>query len=238
MCRLHDCVSNSGMATAAHSGGAKGLAPVKRLALPMKASASLGKVSMLAHALAWISTRVRELAAIARKVERGHLISPAADRQWHARLDKVTAEPGLPSIIRKLGAEWEEKIALIRDHVLGRDTIALERVCEVAYATAEKIKLQHFEDKSVSWKVFLEKQLISGSAAAHRFVKRGSRFYSGATTVGEGNLRSAPPPGSGPARSKGVAGYLGKTRRAPHRAMAGAHGQRGGVAGDHGRRCP
>ena len=48
-------------------GRARGVATASRLALPKRASASLGEVPMKAHALKWLSTRVWELAHYSRK---------------------------------------------------------------------------------------------------------------------------------------------------------------------------
>ena len=193
LCRLHGKVDKDGMGAKAFTGRSNGLVSVKRFALPMRASAAMGKVSIPVHALAWLETRVRELAHMSRKVERGHLITPMAAQQWRAIMLKVTATSGLPSVIRKLGIEWEEKLEAVRRHVPGKDTFTLERVCAVARATAETMKIQHLEEKASSWKMFVEKQLSSGAANAHRLVKRDAAPCVDTTTVGAPEHRTASP---------------------------------------------
>ena len=193
LCRVHGCVTLQGMAPDAHSGRSQGLRTVQRLALPMRASADLGKVSMPAHALAWLSTRVKELANVSRKIERGHLISPKAHAQWTDIMNKVTAQRGLPEFIRKLGVEWEEKLDLVKNHTPGRDTYSLERVSEVASAMAHKFKADHFETRTSAWKSFVAKQLKNGAASAHRLVKREAAPVFDTATTGFADARTASP---------------------------------------------
>ena len=193
LCRLHGCVSPQGMAKNSHSGRSQGLRTVQRLALPMRASAELGKVSMPAHALAWLSTRVKELANVSRKVERGHLISSKAYAQWTDIMNKVTAQRGLPEFIRKLGIEWEEKLDFVKNHTPGRDTFSLERISELAKVLAHKIKADHFETRASSWKNFVDKQLKNGAASAHRLVKREAAPVFDTATTGSADARTASP---------------------------------------------
>ena len=195
LCRLHGHVNDRGLAAAAYTGRAAGLRVVQRLALPMRASASLGKVSIPVHALEWMCIRVRELACISRKIERGHFISQNALRQWTAIMSKVTSSKGLPSVVRKLGVEWEEKLEFIRAHNPGEDTYALERICEVAHAKAESMKLEHFQARTTSWQQFVDRQLKTGAAAAHRLVKRDSTPCTNTASVGEGPSRTSSPQG-------------------------------------------
>ena len=170
LCRLHGCVDGKGMAATARSGRASGLRVVQRYALPMKASASLGKVSIPAHALAWLAIRVRELAHMSHIVEREQVISANALQQWSAIMDKVTAKTGLPSVVRKISLEWEEKIEFIRAHTPGRDTFGLERIGELAQSAAREIKTKHLEQKAESWKTFVDAQITNGASVAHRLV--------------------------------------------------------------------
>ena len=116
LCRLHGHVNIEGMAAAAYTGRSAGVRVVQKIALPMKASAALRKVSMPAHALAWLSTRVRELACFSCKIERGHQISENARVQWTSIMDRVLAGTGLPEIIRRIAPAWEEKLDFIRSH--------------------------------------------------------------------------------------------------------------------------
>ena len=193
LCRMHGHVNASGLAAAAYSGRGEGLRVIQRLALPMRASSALGKVSIPAHALVWLSTRVRELACIARKIERGRSISESARVQWTRIMDKVLASKGLPEVIRKLGIEWIEKLEFIHSNVPGQDTYSLERIAEVAYSTAESLKLEHLDNKSKSWQAFVDKQLKTGAAAAHRLVKRDAAQCNDNATVGSGEKRTASP---------------------------------------------
>ena len=193
LCRLHGHVNDRGLAAAAYTGRAEGLRIVQRVALPMKASASLGKVSIPVHALEWLCTRVRELACISRKIERGHFISQNALRQWSAIMSKVTAPKGLPAVLRKLGIEWGEKLEIIRDHIPGEDTYTLENICEVAHAKAGAMKLEHLQARAASWQQFVDRQLKTGAAAAHRLVKRDSTPCTNTASVGEGPSRTSSP---------------------------------------------
>ena len=58
-----------------HSGHGQALEKVKRLAVPRRASAALGKVPFRAHSRMWLHSRVSELAHLARKVEAGELLA-------------------------------------------------------------------------------------------------------------------------------------------------------------------
>ena len=71
LARLHGCVSAEGLAARAYSGRAQGLRKVNRIALPMRASSSLGKVSIPAHALAWLGTRVKQIGPHVQKSPKG-----------------------------------------------------------------------------------------------------------------------------------------------------------------------
>ena len=193
LCRLHGCVTKEGLGAAASTGRSEGLVPMKRFALPMKASAEMGKVSIPVHALVWLETRVKELACISRKIERGHMITPAAARQWQSIMRKIAATRGLPAVIRKLGVEWEEKLESVRLHWPGTDTYTLERVYSIARSTADTMKSDYLEEKATSWKLFVDKQLSSGAASAHRLVKRDAVPCVDATTVGEAERRTASP---------------------------------------------
>ena len=99
--RVYDTVNDQAMAALAYSGRALGLRTSQRMALPMKASASLGMVSTPTHALAWLTTRVKELVCFSRKVERGQPHSTNAFSRWTGIMGKVTSKTGLPSVSRK-----------------------------------------------------------------------------------------------------------------------------------------
>ena len=165
----------------------------QQFALPKRASASFGKVSMQAHALAWLSTRARELAHISRKVQRGHLLSDLAKRQWGCLTQKLVAEKGLPAIIRAIDDEWRHRLDRIRNHCPGRDTAMLEAIAANAYDAATQIKRKHLEQRAESWRNFVTKQLANGAAAAHRLVKRDAVNCVDTTTVGVGSERTASP---------------------------------------------
>ena len=88
MSRQHDKVDAHGRASHTHAGRARGADTNFSLALPKRAIPSLGKVALTAHALKWLSVRVRALAHFARNIQRGHAISPSAVLQWTANLEE------------------------------------------------------------------------------------------------------------------------------------------------------
>ena len=106
---------------------------------------------------------------------------------------KVTFETCLVASIRELGTEWAEKLDFIRDHVPGRATFSLERICALAQRCAEEKNAQHLEQKTTSWAAFVDKQLKNGAATTHRMVKRDSQESFDIAIVGEGSARTAPP---------------------------------------------
>ena len=193
LCRAQDCVDQHGNPLKTHTGRAVGLRVVQRLALPMRASASLGKVSIQAHALTWFNSRVRELAGISRKIQRGHAITTGTVRQWSDIMGKITARSGLAQVIRRISLDWNDQIETIKNHVLGRDTFTLERACELSQSAAEKIKTEHLKGRADAWKTFVGKQLKSGAATAHRLVKRDGVQCVDTTTTGVGESRTASP---------------------------------------------
>ena len=193
LCRAQDCVDKHGKPLKKHTGRAGGLRVVQRLALPMRASASLGKVSIQAHALNWLSVRVRELAGISRKIQRGHAISPGTVSQWTAIMGKITARSGLAQIIRRISLNWDEQIETIKNHTPGKDTFSLERAAEIAQSEAKLIKSEHMKGQADAWKSFVDKQIKSGAATAHRLVKRDGQQCVDTTTTGTGASRTASP---------------------------------------------
>ena len=193
LCRLHDLVDSDGRPQTKFLGRSQGVSVRQQHALPKRASASFGKVSIQAHALAWLSTRARELAHISRKVQRGYLLSDLAKRQWHSLTQKVVAEKGLPVVIRAIDDEWRRRLDRIRDHCLGRDTAFLESTAAHAHDAATENKRKHLEQRAESWRLFVSKQVANGAAAAHRIVKRDASPCVMAPTVGVGSERTASP---------------------------------------------
>ena len=78
LCRVNDIVGLDGLARASHCGRGQPTRTQMCLALPRRTSAALGKVCIYAHALLWLSRRLRELADISAKVSEGRSISQGA----------------------------------------------------------------------------------------------------------------------------------------------------------------
>ena len=193
LCRMHDIVSSDGEAKKTYIGRSQGVSITHRLALPKRASASLGKVSLTAHALVWFSVRVKELSYISRKIQRGHCITENTKKQWTALMNKIAAGTGLPLIIRRISDTWAGHVESVRRHILGQDTLMLERVSELARSEAVKVKADHLEERAASWRQYVSKQLANGAAASHRLVKRDSRQCVDTATVGQGSRRTSSP---------------------------------------------
>ena len=108
-------------------------------------------------------------------------------------MGKLTAQSGLAAVIKQISTNWAEQVETIRNHVPGLDTYTLERSCELAKVTAERIKSEHFKSRADNWKTFVADQIKSGAAAAHRLVKRDGAKVGDSATVGEGTNRTASP---------------------------------------------
>ena len=71
ICRPTDTANAEGMADLSFVGRAMGVRTVRKMVIPRRASASLGKVDQVSHALKWFSVRAKELACISRKIREG-----------------------------------------------------------------------------------------------------------------------------------------------------------------------
>ena len=193
LCRVIDSVDSNGLAQPAYSGRARGVRTSQMLVLPRRASASLGKVDEVAHALNWLAVRISEIAAISAKVKAGILLSDGAKRQWSAIMSKITAQKGLALIVRRVSVEWKTLLESVAYHKPGQDSEWLRRVAELAREDAVAHKKQHCEIRAESWKAHVDRQLKNGAAVTHRWIKRDSVDPVAVDTVGEGKNRSASP---------------------------------------------
>ena len=193
LCRVIDSVDSNGLAQPAYSGRARGVRTSQMLVLPRRASASLGKVDEVAHALNWLAVRISEIAAISTKVKAGILLSDGAKRQWSAIMSKSTAQKGLALIVRRVSVEWNTLLESVAYHKPGQDSEWLRRVAELAREDAVAHKKQHCEIRAESWKAHVARQLKNGAAVTHRWIKRDSVDPVAVDTVGEGKNRSASP---------------------------------------------
>ena len=193
LCRLHDLVEPGGMARSSYCGRGQAVRIAQQLALPRRTSAALGKVCISAHALIWLARRLAELIAISHKVESGCCLSDGALAQWSRIMAKLTTVQGLPGTIQKLSPEWVDHMESVSTHVPGRDTETLRNVHDAALTTATAMKARHLEQRAQSWTKFVQKQVVSGAAVAHRMIKRDNMQCVSTDTCGVGAQRSASP---------------------------------------------
>ena len=193
LCRINDLVDHEGFARASHCGRSEPVHTIKRLSLPQRTSAALGKICIYAHALVWLGRRLRELADISAKVSAGHPLPDGARDQWGRIMSKVSAPTGLPSIVEKIGERWREHMEVIRCHTPGRDTETLRTIGREALAVAADMKKSQLEKRAESWRNFSERQVASGAPAAHRLVKRDSTLADIIGTAAVQNVRTASP---------------------------------------------
>ena len=193
LCRLNDIVDHEGLARASHCGRGESVRTIYRLSLPQKTSAALGKVCIYAHALLWLSRRLRELADISAKVSAGQPITSGALDQWSRLMAKVAAPTGLPMIVEKIGAPWPDHMEAVRCHMPGRGTSVLRDILRAAAEAAADIKTHNLEKRASTLWDFAEKQVASGASVAHRLVKRGSVLVCDTTAVVVGSRRTTSP---------------------------------------------
>ena len=193
LCRMHDLVDALGQAKGSYCGRGKRVATTQKLALPRRTSAALGKTCISAHALVWLSRRVKELADISAKVAVGQRLSEGSQKQWSSIMAKITAISGLPAIIDRISSAWSERMEVVRGHIPGRDTMALREIQQEALLVARDMKAGHLRNRLESWRTFARKQVLTGAAVAHRLIKRGESPCCDTATVGVGAARTSSP---------------------------------------------
>ena len=193
ICRVNDFVDADGVAGASHCGRSELVHTIKRLSLPQRTSAALGKICIYAHALIWLGRRVRELADISAKVTEGHPISVGAFEQWSRIISKVAAPTGLPMVVEKIGEEWRDHMESIRCHIPGRYIEALRAIVRTAASTATDMKKSQLVKRVESWRSFSDRQVASGASLAHGLVKPDSTPANVTATTVVNSLRTASP---------------------------------------------
>ena len=193
LCRLHDLVDAHGHAKSAYCGRGKHVTTTQKLALPRKTSAALGKTCIAAHALVWLSRRVKELADMSAKVAAGLRVAVGASRHWSSIMAKLSTVSGLPSIIDRISPAWAGRMEDVRCHIPGRDTLKLREIQQLAFCTARDMKKAHLHGRMESWRAFARKQVLTGAAIAHRLTKRDHLPCCDTGTSGSGKARTASP---------------------------------------------
>ena len=193
LCRLHDLVGPQGQAKSAYCGRGMRVATIQKLALPRKTSAALGKTCIAAHALVWLSRRVKELADMSGKVAAGQRLAGGASKQWSMVMAKLSAVSGLPAVIDRISPAWSGRMENVRCHILGRDTAKLREIQQLAVHTARDMKRAHLHGRMESWRSFANKQVLTGAAIAHRLIKREHFPCCDTATSGSGKARTASP---------------------------------------------
>ena len=154
-----------------------------KLALPMRASASIGKVDLATHSLMWLRNRANELAAISRKVQQGLHVPHITWLQWQGIMRRIRGETGLIKQVESLGAEWRTIVQALRQHIPGPNTEFVQSVAEAAQELA-KLKMAESSTRCAeSWKSFVHSQLSNGAEIAHRVTKRDSLQTNAFSTV-------------------------------------------------------
>ena len=191
LCRITDNVDQYGYAAAQFAGRARGVSTAFKLALPMKASASIGKVDMDSHALMWLAIRVEELAAISAQIDDSKQVAHLAWRQWHGIMRKIRAPRGLVEQVRRISLDWLDIIRGLRRVAPGGDTEFLRCVARQARTQAKRRKSEVAGFRSASWKKFVASQLKNGAAITHRLTKRDGASINDTATVSREHGRSA-----------------------------------------------
>ena len=193
LCGITDSVFSDGKELRAFLGRGSGIRFAQRLALPKRSSAKLGKVDATAHALRWFADRVKELAAVSRKLRDGVTVTATTARQCDNILGKLSADRGLASIVRSISSDWNKMVTSVCQHRPGYDSELLFKISQCADEDAVERKKQQAERRASSWRSHVAKQLVNGAAATHRWVKRDIVPSSTPDTVGDGRTRTASP---------------------------------------------
>ena len=191
--RMCDLVDKRGRTERRYQGHGKQLTTVKRLILPMRASACLGKLPMRAHALMWLHNRVAELACISQKYEQGIRVAAATRVQWEHIVARLSARKGLAEVVRNINPQWSINVDIVAQHALGAGTNLLKRIAAVALYDASVWQEHAREASAASWTEFVHKQIKIGAGCSHRLIKRDELPIADYTTLGEGNNRTAAP---------------------------------------------
>ena len=191
--RVCDLVGADGTTDPKYRGHGKEVTVVKRMILPMRSSASLGKLPIRAHALVWIHNRVAELACISQKYHQGRRITAATAKQWEQIMKRLSSRKGLVEVVRKISTQWSDNVDAIAAHTLGSGTNALKGIAAVALYDAASWK-EHAQAKAAAaWTAFIQHQVKIGAGISHRLVKRDELPIFDYATVGSGQNRSASP---------------------------------------------
>ena len=193
LCGITDQVHDSGTAKRSFTGRARGVTTALRMALPKRASASLGKVDAKSHALRWFAIRVKELAHVSKKIRDGETVTHGTALQCDNIMAKITVNSGLIQIVRGINKDWETMVQSVRSHVPGMDTQLLFGIGQCAEDDAIEHKRRHADERAESWRAHVARQLKNGAAATHRWVKRDAAPPAPSDTVGSGGKRTASP---------------------------------------------
>ena len=193
LCNISDCVKPDGKIVKSYTGRARGVRIVQRLALPKRSSAQLGKVDTISHALRWFAVRVRELAAVSRKLRDGNPVAALTATQCDRIMAKLAARDGLVSVVRRVSKDWDLMVDSVCNHDPGKDTVLLEKIAQSAEEDAIERKKLHSESRAASWRSHVARQLTNGAATSHRWAKRDGVPDASAESVGSGANRTASP---------------------------------------------
>ena len=193
LCRLTDNVEESGSPHHRFVGRSSGITTAQRLAMPMRASAPIGKVSLRTHALMWFANRVRELANIAQRYCGAHEIPRATWLQWAGIMNGLRAHKGLIGEVAAVDEFWRTAVEAVRALDFGCGSGFLHYVAAQANLRAKQDKESVAEQRASSWKAFVQSQLHNGAAVAHRLTKRdGAPAIEIATTMASGCRTASP----------------------------------------------
>ena len=95
-----DTVRTSGMVDLKHRGHGLHVTLVKRMAMPMRASASIGKVLVRVHAPMWLFNRLKELLSASQSFQDGVPLPAKTIIHWSHIMDKLAARTGLVQAVR------------------------------------------------------------------------------------------------------------------------------------------
>ena len=193
LCHLTDNVDKTGRPHHRFVGRSSGVSTAQRLAMPMRASASLGKVNLRAHALMWFANRVLELANIAQRYCDTHQIPRATWLQWAGIMNSLRTRSGLTGEVAAVDEFWQATVGAVRATDFGHGSGFLHYVASQAQLRAKQEKESVATQRASSWKAFVQSQLHNGAAAAHRLTKKdGAPPVEIATTISSGRRTASP----------------------------------------------
>ena len=103
LCRITGDVDEISIAEARFAGKARGVSTAMKLAMPMRAIASIGMVDLVSYALMWLGHRVHELVAIWSKLDAGTLDLDAMALHHEKDPSKGWAGRPSPTDCRRMG---------------------------------------------------------------------------------------------------------------------------------------